>query len=249
MANQFVIRRVQRDHADFLYSENLWDVAQRNGLWSPDQGVCVCVWWGKSWMYMIGCRDGSGGSGCVCVYSQLYVSDCMHPLRLTPYPSIKPINIKGDLDFLKVYGYMRVHAAYATRRVWRVFTVRVVACLQWGGSVPFIMHADQYAHACVWRVFTVCALLPAWVYYHTLVRSIGGPHPLCKQTNLCTHVHDHAPNTKPIIHRPDHHKTAGRPLPAPALRDGRLRGRLPLLRPARPAPNAPRHDALPGVCF
>lgn len=38
VANQFVIRRVRKDHADFLHSENLWDVAQRNGLWSPDQG-------------------------------------------------------------------------------------------------------------------------------------------------------------------------------------------------------------------
>ncbi len=42
-------------------------------------------------------------------------------LQNTPNP---PIKRTGELDFLKVYGYMRVHAAYATRRVWRVFSVR-----------------------------------------------------------------------------------------------------------------------------
>jgi hypothetical protein len=30
----------------------------------------------------------------------------------------------GDLDFLKVYGYLKTHSNYATRRVWRVFSVR-----------------------------------------------------------------------------------------------------------------------------
>lgn len=103
---------------------------------------------------------------------------------------------------------MRVHAAYATRRVWRVFTVCVVACLQWGG----------------------------WM---------GPIHYACRRT--CALMYMTTPLHKPIIHRPDHYKTASRPLPAPALRDGRLRGRLPVLRPARPAPNAPGHDALPGV--
>lgn len=51
VANQFVIRGVKKDHPDFLYSDNLWDAAQRNGLWSPDQGVGAGVgcfmffWW------------------------------------------------------------------------------------------------------------------------------------------------------------------------------------------------------------
>eukprot|EP00981_Chlorochromonas_danica_P008430 scaffold2193_cov179-Ochromonas_danica.AAC.9 len=38
IANQFIIREVKRDHPDFLYSANLWDVAQRKGFWHPEQG-------------------------------------------------------------------------------------------------------------------------------------------------------------------------------------------------------------------
>lgn len=49
-----------------MYSENLWEVAERVGLWSPSQGT---------------------------------------------------------LDFLKTYGPQRMHSPYATRRVWRVFTL------------------------------------------------------------------------------------------------------------------------------
>jgi len=49
-----------------MYSENLWEVAERAGLWSPSQGT---------------------------------------------------------LDFLKTYGPQRMHSPYATRRVWRIFTL------------------------------------------------------------------------------------------------------------------------------
>ncbi len=47
VANQFVIRAVKKggggggagdEDEEFMYSDNLWDVAQRNGLWLPDQG-------------------------------------------------------------------------------------------------------------------------------------------------------------------------------------------------------------------
>lgn len=49
-----------------MYSPNLWEVAERAGLWDPSQGT---------------------------------------------------------LDFLKTYGPQRMHSPYATRRVWRVFTL------------------------------------------------------------------------------------------------------------------------------
>jgi hypothetical protein len=32
--------------------------------------------------------------------------------------------LAGDLDYSDTYGYGRAHATYATRRMWRVFTVR-----------------------------------------------------------------------------------------------------------------------------
>lgn len=38
IANQFVIREVVRDSPDFMYSENLWDVAKRAGFWSEADG-------------------------------------------------------------------------------------------------------------------------------------------------------------------------------------------------------------------
>lgn len=61
VANQFVIRGV-KNHPDFMCSENLWDAAQRNGLWSPDQGEeggLLCCWEG-------GLLRGDGGRR-VCV--------------------------------------------------------------------------------------------------------------------------------------------------------------------------------------
>ncbi len=96
VANQFTIREIPKDGTKgkaehFMHSSNLWDVAQRNGLWSPDQ---------------------------------------------------------GDLDFLKVYGYMRVHAAYATRRVWRVFSLAAPSLGikpitdDFGDSYPFSVRPD-----------------------------------------------------------------------------------------------------------
>ena len=33
VANQFIIRDILPNHTDFLYSDNLWEVAKRNGLW------------------------------------------------------------------------------------------------------------------------------------------------------------------------------------------------------------------------
>lgn len=39
VANGFVIREVQKDSDDFMYSENLWDVAQRKGWWSESDGL------------------------------------------------------------------------------------------------------------------------------------------------------------------------------------------------------------------
>jgi dipeptidase len=66
VANQFIIRDVVKGSDDFMYSHNLWEVAERAGLWSPTQ---------------------------------------------------------GSLDFLKTYGPQRMHSPYATRRVWRVFSL------------------------------------------------------------------------------------------------------------------------------
>lgn len=39
VANQFVIRNVDPDSDDFMVSPNLWDVAQRAELWSPEDGL------------------------------------------------------------------------------------------------------------------------------------------------------------------------------------------------------------------
>jgi len=57
----------------------------------------------------------------------------------------------GDLDFLHVYGFLRVHSAYATRRVWRVFTLAapsLAASLpatvdDYGDSYPFSVRPDK----------------------------------------------------------------------------------------------------------
>ena len=39
VANAFVIRKVEPKSPDFLYSDNLWDVAQRLGWWSSADGL------------------------------------------------------------------------------------------------------------------------------------------------------------------------------------------------------------------
>lgn len=38
LSNQFIIREVKKNSPDFLYSDNLWSVAERNGWWSPSDG-------------------------------------------------------------------------------------------------------------------------------------------------------------------------------------------------------------------
>jgi len=68
VANQFVIRTIKVGSDDFMYSKNIFDVAERAGLWS---------------------REASG----------------------------------GVLDFTRTFSPPRMHSAYATRRVWRVFTL------------------------------------------------------------------------------------------------------------------------------
>jgi dipeptidase len=39
VANSFVIREVQPNHPDFLYSSNLWEIAEKKGWWKPEDGV------------------------------------------------------------------------------------------------------------------------------------------------------------------------------------------------------------------
>lgn len=36
MANQFIIRHIDPNSPDFLYSSNLWEVAERNGFYSAE---------------------------------------------------------------------------------------------------------------------------------------------------------------------------------------------------------------------
>ena len=38
VANQFVIREVIKDDPNFMYSSNLWDVAESLNYWHPSQG-------------------------------------------------------------------------------------------------------------------------------------------------------------------------------------------------------------------
>jgi dipeptidase len=38
IANSFIIRKIDKDSEDFMYSPNMYDVAERNGLWSKDDG-------------------------------------------------------------------------------------------------------------------------------------------------------------------------------------------------------------------
>ena len=38
VANQFIVREVIKDSPDFLYSDTVWSVAQRNGLWKEEDG-------------------------------------------------------------------------------------------------------------------------------------------------------------------------------------------------------------------
>lgn len=82
IANQFIIREVKKKQPDYyMYSENLWEVAERAGLWQPSD---------------------------------------------------------GPLDFLKTFGPQRMHAPYATRRVWRVFSLLAP-------SLKLNAHTDSYA--------------------------------------------------------------------------------------------------------
>ena len=39
VANTFVIRHVDPDSPDFMYSSNLWSVAEHEGWWSPKDGL------------------------------------------------------------------------------------------------------------------------------------------------------------------------------------------------------------------
>eukprot|EP01041_Mallomonas_annulata_P001289 gene1289-2493_t len=39
IANQFIIRDVIPDNENYLYSNNIWDVAERNGLWKKEDGL------------------------------------------------------------------------------------------------------------------------------------------------------------------------------------------------------------------
>jgi dipeptidase len=39
IANQFIIREVDPDSEDFLYSDNLWSAPQKAGLWNPEDGL------------------------------------------------------------------------------------------------------------------------------------------------------------------------------------------------------------------
>jgi len=41
VANMFRIREVIKDSPDFMYSDNLWEVAESNGLWSSSQGRII----------------------------------------------------------------------------------------------------------------------------------------------------------------------------------------------------------------
>lgn len=66
IANQFVIREINPDSDDFMFSYNIFEVGIRTGFWDPAD---------------------------------------------------------GPLDFLKTFGPKRAHSQYATRRVWRVFSM------------------------------------------------------------------------------------------------------------------------------
>eukprot|EP01041_Mallomonas_annulata_P004646 gene4647-9217_t len=39
VANQFIIRYIDPNSNDFMYSSNLWDVAERNGFWKKEDGL------------------------------------------------------------------------------------------------------------------------------------------------------------------------------------------------------------------
>ena len=67
VANSFVIREIDPDSGDFMFSANIFEVAERNGLWDSKSGK--------------------------------------------------------KLDFLPTYAPMRSHPEYATRRVWRAFSL------------------------------------------------------------------------------------------------------------------------------
>ena len=68
VANQFIIGEIDTESDDFMYSENIFEVAERANLWSAKKN-------GKK------------------------------------------------LDFTKTFSPPRMHSPYATRRVWRVFTL------------------------------------------------------------------------------------------------------------------------------
>ena len=95
VANQFIIRQVPAaPTSDFLYSDNLHEVAKRAGLWD----------------------DASSSTGL--------------------------------LDFLTTFAPMRSHSNYATRRVWRVFSIAAPSISlppytdPYGNDYPFSLKVD-----------------------------------------------------------------------------------------------------------
>lgn len=93
MSDQFVIREVDPDSDDFMFSENLWEVAARNNLWSYSSGK--------------------------------------------------------KLNFLKTFGVARYHSSYATRRVWRIFSLVAPSIWlppytnMWADDYPFSVPVDR----------------------------------------------------------------------------------------------------------
>ena len=92
VANQFVIRKVDPNNSDFLYSSNLWSVAKAHGWWDESMGTYI--------LYFLN----------VILYIEL-LGACLHDVI-----DFHPDLFLGLLDFAPTYAPQRAHSVYCTRR-------------------------------------------------------------------------------------------------------------------------------------
>jgi len=103
VSNIFRIRKIKKDSPDFMYSSNLWDIAQKHELWTEKDGVYI---WRRGIRIDDDDNDDGGHHGSHLEMRHMDIAFLLYT---------------GDLDFLAVYGYPQAHPTALYRRIWRVY--------------------------------------------------------------------------------------------------------------------------------
>jgi dipeptidase len=95
-------------HPDFMYSENLWSVAQKKGWWRPESGHLnfLKTYSPERYIYVD-----------IYMSEYIYISTYTYTYFLNMYIYIYMYNI-----YVCLYIY-RYHPSYVNLRIWRVFTL------------------------------------------------------------------------------------------------------------------------------